>query len=145
MAKSRQQRKQRKHFYQRPLHERRADLNARLSKELSLQTKRRNFPVVKGDKVKVVRGENAGKEGKVTQVSLKKRRIAVEGIVYKTRQGKEKPFWLAPSKVKILELNLVDEQRKKALARTGTTSLNTQAASPTGSTVSTGVTGVKTK
>jgi len=100
-----------------PLHQRRKQMSARLSDELRKTTKRRNVPVVKGDKVRIMRGKNTGKEGKVTMVDLRKYKIGVEGIVVKKPNGKEKPIPIHASNVMIIELKLTDEKRKKLLSR----------------------------
>ena len=117
LMKTKQPRKQRKRLYNMPLHQRRKQMSARLSDELRKTTKRRNVPVVKGDKVKIMRGKNTGKEGKVTMVDLRKYKIGVEGIVVKKPNGKEKSVPIHASNVMIIELKLTDEKRKKLLSR----------------------------
>jgi len=117
LMKTKQPRKQRKRLYNLPLHKRRKQMSARLSDEVRKTVKRRNVPVVKGDKVKVMRGKNAGKEGKIVMIDLKKYKIGVEGIVVKKPDGKEKPIPIHPSNVMITELKLTDEKRKKAIGR----------------------------
>jgi len=101
-----------------PLHKRQKVMAAHLSETLSAQYKRRSLPIRKGDRVKIMRGTNAGKEGKVTAVNLKDYTICVEGIVRKKPDGKEYPIPLQHSKVMITELELSDERRTKAISRT---------------------------
>lgn len=118
MKKTKQPRKQRKRLYTLPLHKRRKQMSARLSDELRKTVKKRNVPIIKGDKVRVMRGEYYGKEGKVIMVDLKKYKIGIEGItVKKPKTGKEKPVPIHPSNVMITELKLTDEKRKKAIGR----------------------------
>jgi len=62
---SKQPRKQRKARYTAPLHLRSRLISAPLSKELREEYKRRSVRVIKGDTVKVLRGESAGTEGVV--------------------------------------------------------------------------------
>jgi large subunit ribosomal protein L24 len=114
---SKQPRKQRKRMYNMPLHKRGKQMSARLSDELRKTIKKRNVPLNKGDKVKVMRGENYGKEGKVTMVDLKNYKIGIEGIVVKKPNGKEVSIPIHPSNVMITELKLTDEKRKKAIGR----------------------------
>lgn len=114
---SKQPRKKRKELANLPLHKRRKLLSARLSKELQKNIKKRNVPLRKGDKVKVMRGKFCGREGKITGVNLRKLRVFVEGISRKKPDGKEKPIPLTASNLVITELNLTDELRKKAINR----------------------------
>jgi len=100
-----------------PLHKRKKQMSARLSDELRKTTKRRNLPVIRGDKVRVMRGKNFGKEGKVTMVDLRRYKIGIEGIVVKKPNGKEKSIPIHASNVMIIELKLTDEKRKKILGR----------------------------
>ena len=117
MIKTKQPRKQRKRLYNLPLHKRRKQLSARLSDELRKTVKKRNVPIVKGDKVKVMRGKYYGKEGKVVMVDLRYFKIGVEGIMVKKPNGKEKVIPIHPSNVMITELKLTDERRKKSIGR----------------------------
>ncbi len=117
--KSKKPRKQRKFLYDAPLHLRRKMLAAHLSKELREKYKRRSMPLRVGDEVEVMRGEFKGKRGKVVKVDLKKYRVYVEGLKRKTSTGTEKLVPLAPSNLKITNLNLEDKRRVKILERKG--------------------------
>lgn len=100
-----QPRKQRKFRYTAPLHIRKKMVSAHLSKELraKLATKRRSAPLHKGDKVKILRGDNKGKTGKVTNVDLMFLKAYMEGIVQRNAKGIEKPVALDPSNLLIME------------------------------------------
>jgi len=117
MVKTKQPRKQRKKLYNLPLHKRRKQMSARLSDELRKTIKKRNVPLIKGDKVKIMRGTHYGKEGKVTMIDYKYYKIGVEGVVVKKPNGKEKSIPIHPSNVMITELKLTDEKRKKSIGR----------------------------
>jgi large subunit ribosomal protein L24 len=117
MVKTKQPRKQRKRLYNLPMHKRRKQMSARLSDELRKTVKKRNVPVIKGDKVKIMRGEHYGKEGKVMMTDYKYYRIGVDGVVVKKPNGKEKLIPIHPSNVMITELKLTDEKRKKSIGR----------------------------
>ena len=117
MVKTKQPRKQRKRLYNLPLHKRRKQMSARLSDELRKTIKKRNVPLIKGDKVKIMRGTHYGKEGKVTMIDYKYYKIGVEGVVVKKPTGKEKAIPIHPSNVMITELKLTDEKRKKSIGR----------------------------
>lgn len=114
---SRQARKQRKYRYNAPLHIKRKFLSAHLAKHLRKEYGRRSAVVRKDDLVKVLRGKFAGKEGKVSVVDTKNSRIFIEGAVLKKAGGKEAHVPVDPSNVMIVELNLKDAKRVKALKK----------------------------
>ena len=110
-------RKQRKYIYNAPLHIRRKLMSAHLSKELREKYKRRSFPLRKGDKVKVMRGQFKGLEGKVVDLDYKNYRVYVDGAVLKKSTGGTAYYPLHPSNLMILEFNLEDKAREEALKR----------------------------
>ncbi len=109
--------KQRKFLYNAPLHLRQKIMSAPLSEELRQKYGIRSMPVKEGDKVKVMRGDFKGTEGKVVEVDLKRYRIHVEGVTQKKVDGTEVFYPLHPSNVVIVELNLDDERREKIINR----------------------------
>ncbi|ALV61932.1 LSU ribosomal protein L26e (L24p) [Thermococcus sp. 2319x1] len=115
--KSKQPRKQRKFLYNAPLHLRHKIVSATLSKELRQKYGVRALPIRTGDKVKIMRGDFKGHEGKVVEVDLKRYRIHVEGATLKKVNGTEVFYPIHPSNVMIVELNLEDERRKKIIER----------------------------
>ena len=74
------------------------------------------MPVVKGDKVKVLRGNYKGKEGKVVEVYRKKWVIHIEGITRDKVNGSRAKVGIDASKVEITELKL-NKDRKDILER----------------------------
>ncbi len=110
-------RKQRAESKNAPLHIRRKFLGAKLSKDLEEKYGKRSIPVRKGDTVRIMRGDDRGKEGKVTSVDLKNCRITVEGVVVAKADLSEVPRPVHPSNVMITKLNLKDEWRERALKR----------------------------
>ena len=68
---SSQPQKQRKFRANAPLHLRKKFVSVNLSKELRKKAGKRNIPVRKEDKVKILRGKFKGKVGKVLEVKLK--------------------------------------------------------------------------
>ena len=114
---SKQRRKQRKYRHNSPLHIKHKFLSANLSKELRKKYKKRSFPLRKEDLIKVMRGQYKGKTGKINKVLLKKTRIFVEDIQKIKHDGGKSFIPLHPSNVQILELNLSDKERMKALER----------------------------
>jgi len=77
----------------------------------------RSVRVVKGDTVKVLRGESAGTEGLVDGVDTKKYRIIVQGVSVPKSDGTEMPRPVDPSNVQITKLNLKDPKRAEKLGR----------------------------
>ena len=117
--KSKKPSKQRKFLHTAPLHVRRKLLSAHLSKELRQQFKRRALPLRKGDEVEVMRGGYAGKTGKVSKVDLKYYKVYIEGITRRRTVGTEVQVPIHPSNLKITNLSLDDEFRRKILQRKG--------------------------
>lgn len=115
--KSKKPSKQRKAFYQAPLHKRHKLLAAHLSKELRVQLKRRSLPVRKGDEVRVMRGKFKGTTGKISEVDLKKLKIYVENIKRKKVSGEEIHIPIHPSNLLIISPVLDDPERKKIIDR----------------------------
>ena len=117
LTRSRQPRKQRRAYFNAPLHKRQKLMSAPLSPELREKYGVRNLPVRVGDKVRVMRGDFKGHEGKVVKVDLKRYRIYVDGVVIKKASGETVFRPLHPSKVMIVELDLKDPWRKKIIER----------------------------
>jgi large subunit ribosomal protein L24 len=112
-----QPRKQRKLLYNAPMHRLPKLMSAHLSPELREKYKRRSFPVRVGDRVKILRGEFKGVEGKITGVHKERQRIYIENVMVKKADGSNVPRPIHVSNVMITEFNLDDEYRKKALVR----------------------------
>jgi len=115
--KSYQPRKQRKLLFNAPMHRLPKLMSAHLSPELREKYNRRSFPIRVGDKVRILRGEFRGVEGKVTGVDRGRQVIYVENVAIKKADGTSVSRPIHVSNVMITELNLDDEYRKKALAR----------------------------
>jgi large subunit ribosomal protein L24 len=112
---SKQPRKQRKYIAKAPLHIKHKFMSAPLSKELRKKYKIKNIEVKKGDEVKIMRGKFRKKQGKISEVKLKKTRLSIEGIQRTKKDGTKIPVWFHPSKVKITNLNLDDKKRLKRI------------------------------
>ncbi|WP_054847391.1 50S ribosomal protein L24 [Methanoculleus chikugoensis] len=115
---SKQPRKQRKARYNAPNHTRGGRfLSASLSPpELRGKYNNRRTRVVKGDTVKVLRGDFAGDEGVVDAVDMKTCRLVVHGVMVTKADGTEvPPRPVDPSNVQITKLNLKDKLREERL------------------------------
>lgn len=119
LTASRQPRKQRRAYFNAPLHVRQKLISAPLSPELREKYGVRSLPVRKGDKVRIMRGDFKGHEGKVVKVDLRRLRIYVDGVTIKKADGTPVFRPIHPSKVMIIELNLEDPWRRKILERRG--------------------------
>ena len=114
---SKQPRKQRKYVFNAPLHIRHKFLSAHLAEELIKKYKKRNFPVKKGDKVLIMRGQFKGTSGVINKINIKKLRIYIDGAEVIKKDGTKTFYPIHPSKVMIKELSLDDKERKKAIER----------------------------
>jgi large subunit ribosomal protein L24 len=116
LSTSIQPRKQRKARFQAPLHLRTKLLGAPLSPELREKYGgRRSVRVVKGDTVRVTRGDFVGDEGIVDMVDVRKAKIVVHGVAITKADGTEKPRLVDPSNVMVTKLNLKDPKRTERL------------------------------
>jgi large subunit ribosomal protein L24 len=114
---SKQPRKQRKYTANAPLHIKRKLLNVNLSKELRKKYSRRNIPVRKGDKVKIMRGKFKKKDGKIISINTKNSKIKIEGIMVKKQDGSKANVKIHPSNLQVIELNLDDKKRMKTISK----------------------------
>jgi large subunit ribosomal protein L24 len=119
MVQSKKARKQRKAQYNAPTHVKSKNTASPLSASLSKEYGTRSARVIKGDTVKVIRGDEdvKGLEGKVAKVFTKTGRVSIEGITIAKADGTEVPRPIHSSKVMITKLELSDSQRKGRLQR----------------------------
>ena len=115
---STQPRKQRLARFTAPHHVARKQMGSHLSDELLKKYDRRSVTVIKGDEVKVMRGDNKGKSGKVLTIDSKARKVTVEGVVNKKADGTEVALPIDPSNLLIVKLNLEDARRRSKLEAT---------------------------
>jgi len=109
---STQTRKQRKYRYNAPTHIKHRFMSALLSKELRKTSKRRNIPIRKGDKVKVLRGNHKGKSGEISTVDRAKERVYIEGITRTKIDGNTSPISFHPSNLMITTLK--EDKKRRA-------------------------------
>ncbi len=92
-------------------------MSSTLTKELRKKYEKRNFPIHKGDNVRIMRGQFKGKTGKIDVVDMTKYRVSVDGIFRSKKDGTKVNVWFAPSNLQIKDLVLEDKKRKAALER----------------------------
>lgn len=90
-------------------------MSANLSKELRKKYGKRNFPLKKGDNVKIMRGKFRKKTGKINVINMKKIRVEIEGFQIKKQDGSKANVKFNPSVLQIIELNLEDRKRAESL------------------------------
>lgn len=108
---SKKPKKQHKYTYNLPAHLKGKLLSSHLSKELRKKYNTRNIRVKKGDKVKIMRGENKGKIGNVEMVDTHTPKVYITGIETTKRDGSKKMQPIHPSNIIIQELNTSDKRR----------------------------------
>lgn len=111
---SSQRRKSRKAYFTAPSSIRRKMMSAQLSKELAKKYLTRSIPVRNGDTVKVVRGPNKNREGKVTEVYRRRWCIHIEKLIKEKTNGQQANIPIHPSNVQVTSLRL-DKDRKALL------------------------------
>ena len=94
-----------------------SSIRSRLNDNLRQQYNRRNVRVVKGDTVKVVRGEYNSVEGKIDKVNTKKSTLIIEGIQKDLPKGGKVKIPIHSSNVVITSLNLEDKIRTAVIRK----------------------------
>ncbi len=117
--KSKRPGKQRKGALESPMHRKQKMLSAVLEKSLREDLNIRSMQIRSGDKVKVMRGDERGKEDKVRKVDLKKRKVTLEDLKVEKVDGTEVRPYVDPSNLMILEPDMSDERRSKIVERAG--------------------------
>jgi large subunit ribosomal protein L24 len=115
---SKQPRKQRKYLAKAPLNTKKKFITSNLSKELRKKYEKRSFPIRKGDTVKIMKGKFKKRTGKIVEINLKRLKVIIEGIQVKKQDGSKANIKMQPSNLQIIELNMEDRKRKKAIERT---------------------------
>ncbi|MBI2628535.1 50S ribosomal protein L24 [Candidatus Pacearchaeota archaeon] len=113
---SKQARKQRKYLANAPINVRKL-MSANLSKSLRKEYGKRNIPIRNGDEIKIMVGEFKKKTGKINIVDFKNKRVAIEGIQRKKKDGAKLNVWFNPSNLQIQALNLDDKKRLEMIKR----------------------------
>ena len=103
---SSKRRTNRKKFYEADSNQRRIFMSSKLEKNLREINKLKTIPLRKGDEVKILRGDNKGKIGKIVQLSRKENFIFINTVTYKKTKGDENYLPIHPSNVEILNLIL---------------------------------------
>jgi large subunit ribosomal protein L24 len=108
-------RKQRYMLYNAPLHKKRKWISSHLAENLLLKYDRRSLPVVKGDTVKVMRGNYRGHEDKISKVNVRDQTVEIEGVTITTAKGTKIAKPIHASTLLITKLNITDKWRRRKL------------------------------
>jgi large subunit ribosomal protein L24 len=108
-------RKQRYMYYNAPLHKKRKWISSHLAENLLLKYDRRSVAVVKGDTVKVMRGNYRGHEDKISKVNVRDQTVEIEGATITTAKGTKIAKPMHASNLLITKLNLTDKWRRRKL------------------------------
>ncbi|MFN2433838.1 MAG: 50S ribosomal protein L24 [Nitrososphaeraceae archaeon] len=92
-------------------------LGANLSENLRQQHSKRSMRVIKGDTVKILRGEYVGIEGKVEKVNTEKSTLSIEGVQREKIRGGNVKVQVHASNVQIISLNTDDDYRIKGIPK----------------------------
>src|SRR5918996_62708 len=96
-------------------HVRDSSIAAHLSDNLHQQYHTRSLRVIKGDTVRVMRGEYNGIEGKIESVNTMTGTLAIEGIQREKVRGGNVKVRIHSSNVMITSMNLDDKYRQERL------------------------------
>ncbi len=113
---SRQVRKQRKYLANAPINFRKL-ISANLSKSLRKEHGKRSIAIRKGDEAKIMVGSFKKKTGKVNIIDFKNKRVTIDGIQRKKKDGTKVNVWFNPSNLQIQALNLEDKKRIEMIKR----------------------------
>ena len=94
-------------------HKRDKFLGANLAENLREQHSKRSMRVIKGDTVRILRGEYVGIEGKVEKVNTEKSTLSIEGVQREKIRGGNVKVQVHASNVQIISLNTDDDYRIK--------------------------------
>lgn len=94
-------------------HKREKLLGANLSENLRNQHNKRSMRVIKGDTVRILRGEYVGVEGKVEKVNTERSTLSIEGVQREKIRGGKVKVQIHASNVQIISVNTDDEYRMK--------------------------------
>lgn len=98
-------------------HKRDKFLGANLAENLREEHSKRSMRVIKGDTVRILRGEYVGIEGKVEKVNTEKSTLSIEGVQREKIRGGNVKVQVHASNVQIISLNTDDDYRIKGIPK----------------------------
>ena len=113
---SSQRRISRKKYYKGNSDAKRKSMSSRINKNLLKSLTTKSISIRKGDEVKVSRGSQKGKIGKIVQCSRKGLFIFIDSVTYKKVNGDDAYLPINPSNVQVQKL-VMNKERKFRLKR----------------------------
>lgn len=107
-------------------HKRDKFLGANLSVNLREQHNKRSMRVIKGDTVRILRGEYVGIEGKVEKVNTVRSTLSIEGVQREKIRGGNVKVQVHASNVQVISLNTDDDYRLKGIPKSTVKNTNTK-------------------
>lgn len=98
-------------IYRATFHTRSKQLGSQLSEDLRKKYGKKSVRVIKGDSIKIVRGEFKGVDGKVSKVLTKKNSVSVEGVKKEKTKGEKFDVYIHTSNLLVTDLNTDDKWR----------------------------------
>ena len=86
-------------------------LSCALSKELRKKYGKRSIRILKGDTAKIIRGEFAGVDGKVTKISIPDRGVNIEGVKKEKLKGDKFDVYVRTTNIVLTALDTGDKWR----------------------------------
>jgi large subunit ribosomal protein L24 len=86
-------------------------LSGSLSKELRKKYGKRSARIIEGDTVKIVRGEFAGVDGKITKISIPDRGVNIEGVKKEKLKGDKFDVYVHTTNIILTSLSTSDKWR----------------------------------
>ena len=86
-------------------------LSCALSKDLRKKYGKRSARIVEGDSAKIVRGEFAGVDGKVTKISIADRGVNIEGVKKEKLKGEKFDVYVHTTNIVLTGLDTGDKWR----------------------------------
>jgi large subunit ribosomal protein L24 len=86
-------------------------ISSPLSKELQKKYTKKSIRIVKGDSIRIVRGEFKGVDGKISKILVQKSSIAIEGVKKEKTKGDKFDVQIHSSNVIVTGLNSEDKWR----------------------------------
>jgi large subunit ribosomal protein L24 len=86
-------------------------LSCSLSKELRKKYGKRSTRILKGDTAKIIRGEFAGVDGKVTKISIPDRGVNIEGVKKEKLKGDKFDVYVRTANIVVTALDTEDKWR----------------------------------
>ena len=86
-------------------------LSCALSKELRKKYGKRSVRILKGDTARIIRGEFAGVDGKVTKISIPDRGVNIEGVKKEKLKGDKFDVYVRTTNIVLTALDTEDKWR----------------------------------